>query len=297
MKNKKNPALFAILLALLFTCTLTSSTSVGGSFPRAAHSLDAKALQTAETVGGGAYNREMDAILPFFPSLLEDAWSSHKKVISKRIGPIENHHQLLLKNSANTIEELIDDAKKASPEFIRMLSEISLKTGGVVNFGIENKHMIKNKESIQINVLKSMNAGLAFEDAVKNIRDCLRGTIITESPEQICVIIKSLNDYANRNGREWQFINHWELNHPDGYVGIHAKMLFPIMEDDLYTHRDITIEVQIHLKCIMDGNKQCIKEKSHKLYYQMLRDKLDQKIQSPASMLLYLTGIKEAELN
>lgn len=259
--------------------------------------IDTQSVKTADEIGGGVYYREVDAIVPFFPSLVRDEWLSYKNAIAERIGlilPAPSKESALWKNSATTLDQLILDANRAAPYFWEMCLNVAHKTGGVANFGIDNHHMIKSKRSINLKIEESMRDGLSREEAVTKIRDALRGTIIAETPEQIPLIVQTLKEVAAEMGREFVFINIWNESRPSGYVGIHAKMLYPIYDakgND--TQRNIIIEIQIHLRCIMDGTSTCVKEREHSLYEQMRMRGIDPAIQTSASTLLYLTALKQ----
>lgn len=263
--------------------------------------IDSQSIRTAEKIGGGVYYREVDAIVPFFPALVRAEWLNYKNAISERIGPIHpapTKESALWKNSATTIDQLIADARMAASYFWEMCLNIAHKTCCVANFGIRNSYMIKSKNSINIKVQESMEIGLSREESVSKIRDALRGTIIAETPEQIPTIVQALKEYAHEMGREFVFTNIWEDNRPSGYVGIHAKMLFPICDKyGSYTQRNIIIEIQIHLRCIMDGTKRCVKEREHLLYEQMRIREIAPEIQTAASTLLYLTALKQCLKN
>lgn len=260
--------------------------------------IDSQSVQIAEEIGGGIYYREVDAIVPFFPSLVRAEWLNYKNYIAERIGPIyptTTKESLSWKNSATSIDLLVKDAQTAAPHFLEMCMFVAHKTGSTANFGIDNQYMIKSKRSIARKIQESTRGGLSESDAVSKVRDALRGTIIAETPEQISLITESLKEYAHNLGREIIFINIWEENRPSGYVGIHAKMLFPVYDNKgLYTQRDVIVEIQIHLKCIMDGTKRCVKEREHLMYDQMRKKGVDPEIQTAASNLLYLTALKQS---
>lgn len=258
--------------------------------------IDANSVQTVDQIGGGIYYRSVDAIVPLFPSVLLSEWLEYKNAIVKRMGPIESPpYSLILdwSNTATSIDQLIKDATQASPKFWEMCLDVSKKTGCRVNAGHGNQHMVKNYQGIKDKAQKWANFGLTLEQSVSKIRDALRATLVVDTPEQIPFVINSLKDYAHSIGREFVFINIWNEQRPSGYVGIHSKMLFPIQDKmGRYTERNVIVEIQIHLKCMMDGTKECAKERVHSLYKQMKRLEVEPKIQTAASMLIYLTALK-----
>lgn len=263
--------------------------------------IDTKSVKIVEEIGGGIYYHEVDALVPFFPSLVRAEWQNVKNEIAERIGPIypaPTTESALWKNSATSVDSLIKDAQMAAPYFWETCVLIANKTGTVANFGIDNRYIIKSKKSIERKVQESIEQGVSEEEAIGKMRDSLRGTIIAQTPEQIPFIVQTLKEFAEKEERELVFINIWEDDRPSGYVGIHAKMLFPIYDENgLHTQRNIIIEIQIHLSCIMDGTKKCVKEREHLLYEEMRKGCVDTEIQTAASTLLYLTALKQCPLH
>jgi hypothetical protein len=260
--------------------------------------IDIESIKLVEEIGGGIYHSEVDAIVPFFPSLVRAKWLNVKNEIAQRIGPLNptsTKESTLWKNSATSVESLIKDAQIAAPYFLEKCVLIANKTGTIANFGIGNQYIIKSKKSMERKVKESMlEYGISEEEAVNQMRDSLRGTIIAQTPEQIPLVVQALTEFANEEGREIVFINIWEDNRPSGYVGIHAKMLFPIYDaNEVNTQRNIIVEIQIHLSCIMDGTKKCAKEREHLLYEKIREGEVDPEIQTSASTLLYLTALKQ----
>lgn len=259
--------------------------------------IDAKSLYLVEERGGGIYYDQVDAIVPLFPELIQKEWLHDKNLIAKRIGPIfpaPSKESDLWRNSASTVEELVEDIEMASPDFIKMCKWIKSQTKAKLSFGIQNKHMKKSKKSIERKIQEYVKLDFSREDSITKIRDSLRGTFTLEFPEQIPLVVEKMKEYAKEINTKVVFINIWEENRPSGYVGIHAKMLFPILDrDGKETNRNVIIEIQIHLKCIMDGTPTCVKEREHLLYEQMLQKSVDSKIQTAASNLLYLTALKQ----
>lgn len=262
--------------------------------------IDSQSVKIAEEIGGGVYYHEVDAIVPLFPSLVRTEWMNYKNAIAEEIGaiyPAPTQESALWRNTADSIDALVKDAQMAAPYFWEMCLTIAKRTESIANFGIGNQYMIKSKESISRKVQESVVQGESKEEAISKIRDTLRGTIIAETPEQIPLIVQALKEFAYGMGREIVFINIWKENRPSGYVGIHAKMLFPIYDEEGHqTQSNIIIEIQIHLKCIMDGTQMCVKEREHLLYDEMRKKNVDPEIQTAASTLLYLTALKQCPL-
>ena len=259
--------------------------------------IDVQASRLATELGGGAYSYDLDAIVPIYAAYVRAEWLLLKNHIARRMGPIfprSNPRSASWENSADSIERLLEDAERAGPHFQEKCFEIARKTHSVANFGIANASLIKSKKSLRFKVKQTMREeGIPESLTVKKIRDALRGTIIADVPEQIPSIIQEIKDFASEEGEEVIFINAWEENRPSGYVGIHAKMLLPIHDaEGLESERKIIIEIQIHLRCIMDGSPDCVKEREHLLYEKHRLGESNLAYQRAASTLLYLTALK-----
>lgn len=259
--------------------------------------IDSQSVRIAEEIGGGVYYHEVDAIVPFFPKFVREEWKYYKDKIAKRIGqitPSPSKESALWRNSATSVQMLLKDATMSAPFFWEMCVSIAHQSESTANFGIDNLYMIKSKKSMLRKIQGSMKLGISEKEAVTKLRDALRGTIIAETPEKVFEIVQNIKEFASKKGHEVVFINIWEENRPSGYVGIHAKMLFPVYDSEgLPTDRNIITEIQIHLRCIMDGTKECVKEREHLLYEQMHRRGIEPEIQAAASTLLYLTALKQ----
>ncbi len=247
---------------------------------------------------GGIYSHKLEAIVPFFSSYIRAEWISYKNEIAERIGVI--HHPLnkqsdFWENSSDSIDSLLLDAKIAEPYFRKKCIEIAKRTNSVANFGILDLSIIKSKKSLIRKVKQIVKEkGIPEEWIIPKIRDALRGTIIADIPEQIPSIVDAIKEFAHEEGQEVVFVNLWEESRPSGYVGIHAKMLLPIHEiEKKAPHKYIIVEIQIHLRCIMDGTKECVKEREHLLYDQMRHGGINPELQTAASTLLYLTALKQ----
>jgi Region found in RelA / SpoT proteins len=258
--------------------------------------LNLQVLQVAEKLGGGVFDSQIDAIVPFFPSQARQEWLQCKNDIAKRIGylfPRPSKNSEAWENSARTADELIHDAENMSVYFREKCTQIAEKVNGVANFGVKDQSIVKSKENILRKVKKISRAkGISEEEAIAKVRDALRGTIIVEYPEQIPAVTEAIKEFAVSQKREITFLNIWEDARLSGYVGVHAKMLLPIYENNNKTERNIIIEIQIHLKCLMDGTKNCAKERTHPFYEDFIGDKKYLDVAVPASLLLFLTGLK-----
>src|SRR4029077_11790368 len=138
-------------------------------------------------------------------------WLNKKNEIAERIGPIypaPTRESSLWRNNATTVDQLVQDAQIASPRFWENCILIANKTGSTASFGISNRYMIKSKKSINRKIQEAiLEEGISENEAVRKIRDALRGTIIAERPEQIPFIVQALKEFAYREGRDIVFIN------------------------------------------------------------------------------------------
>jgi hypothetical protein len=258
--------------------------------------LNLQVLQVAEKLGGGVYDSQIDAIIPLYPSQARLEWLRCKNEIAERIGPIFprcNKSSEAWENSAKTADELLHDAEIMTGYFREKCIRIAQKTNGVANFGLEDRSIVKCKENILRKVKKiTRGKNISEEEAISKVRDALRGTIIVDYPEQIPGVAQAIKEFAATEKREVAFLNIWEDIRLSGYVGVHAKILLPIYEDGKKTERNIIVEIQIHLRCVMDGTKNCAKERTHPFYEDFIGDKKYMDVALPASLLLFLTGIK-----
>lgn len=259
--------------------------------------VDLKAALVVEELGGGVYNSEIDAFVPFSSTVIRSEWSKYKNEIAERIGSIDSNmtgESERWENSARTIDELLEDAKMAADSFRKSCLNIADKTHSIAYFGHNDQSLIKERASLTNKVKQTAEElGISREDAVTKIRDALRGTIIVDYPEQVVGVVEAINEFALSENRKAIFINTWEDNRPSGYVGVHAKILLPIRDEDgELIDRNIIVEIQIHLKCIVNASLDSAKERTHQVYEQMRGEKTSEK-QYSASTLLYLTCLKE----
>ena len=158
-----------------------------------------------------------------------------------------------------------------------------------------DKEIVKSETSLSRKVIQdASHLNISQSEAVTKIRDALRGTLIVNTPKQVPLIAKAIQDFVARQGGEVIFRNFWEEERADGYVGVHAKILLPFFDQEQETveKKYVIAEIQIHLRSIMDGTKKSAKEREHKIYEKLRKEDFDTETISSASMLLYLTGIK-----
>ena len=248
-------------------------------------------------VGGGKYSREIEAIIPSNPTEVKSRWVQHKNQIAEKIGPIDpgsSKESALWENSAHSIEDLLKDAKQAAPLFRLGCLQIAKETRSEPFFGPGGREIVKSEKSLTRKVLDdSAKAGISQEQATLKIRDALRGTLIADRPEQVSLIAAKIQEFVNRQGGEVIFKNFWNEEREDGYVGVHAKILFPfhIAQEGESIKKIVIAEVQIHLRSIMDGTKRSAKEREHKIYEKIRKEDADPDAIASASMFLYLSGM------
>lgn len=306
--NNQKTTIFIIFFIFIFSqfnlpsfeqkTNFTTIVKVDKKAAAAVPQIDQKAAMLVEKLGGGIYNDNFEALIPLFPSLVREEWTNHKNEIAERIGPIYSgpiQESQSWENSATTVDELLTDAQLVAPYFQSKSLEIAKNTHSIANFGINDRYVIKSKNSLSRKVkqiIKERN--ISEKEAVAKVRDAVRGTIVARSPEQIPFIVKSIRNFAHEMKCDVVFTNAWEENLASGYVGVHAKMLLPVFEKgESYSNRSIAVELQIHLQCIMDGTMGSVKEREHLLYEKMREGKTDPQLQSAASTLLYLTALKQ----
>lgn len=256
--------------------------------------IDRQAAWEVSKLGGGIYNEELHAIVPVQPNLVNAEWRKSKEIISNRIGqifPLETAENTRWENSARTINDLLFDAKLAAPSFLENCNYIALKTDSKLSLGPNNAHMLKSRKSLTRKVkTDSRKIGITREMAVSKIGDALRGTVITHSPSQIRAITEEIKAYAHRVGGKVYFRNYWDEDRPSGYVGVHAKLILPVQD------RWVLAELQVHLDAIMDGTKDCVKEREHELYEKGRTGSFDPVMLSGASKLLYLSALRRGDV-
>lgn len=258
--------------------------------------IDIKAAElAAEKLNGGHFDEKIHTVIPNDFSETDKVWKQTKDQIAKMIGPIPSSSVLdsaKWENSSKTVDELLQDAKMKAPTFKKDFQEIALKQGAMANFGPGNEFIVKSKGSLTGKVNRdAMALNLSEAEAISQIGDALRGTIITDDVKKIPGIISSIVDYADKQGAKVVFKNLWLEERESGYVGIHAKLLLPVAQED-GTHF-ILAEMQIHLDSIVDGTALSAKERAHLIYENVRTEESSPVELSAASKLLFLTAMQE----
>lgn len=110
-------------------------------------------------------------------------------------------------------------------------------------------------------------------ESVRAIGDALRGTLVANKLEQIPRLLQKINELIKDAGGDSWDKNFWGDPKPLslGYVGFHKRMRIPIppkknQAGEPQKKKFILMELQIHIKQIMDGTDDCAKEITHRLY-------------------------------
>lgn len=261
------------------------------------HEVDLKAAYLAYTrLNGGYYDSDFHAVLPCDVVLTEEQWKKAKDHIAQIIGPLPvlSEQKIVWENSSKDIDNLLLDAIIASPMFKNDLDCIAYQTETKAYFGPEDRNLVKSRESLINKVSLDAEDLENEEEAISKIGDTLRGTIIVEDILKVPSVIAEIINYADFKDTPVTFKNFWLQDRESGYVGIHAKMLFPlpaIEENDAKRH--LLVEIQIHLKSIADGTVDSVKERTHLIYEYARLENFNHLKFSAASKLLYLTAMNE----
>lgn len=285
-------------MVLKFICSIIGIACTIFSLTFSFKEVNERSLRIVKELGGGVYNRELEAIIPLNPQEVKRNWVELKNLIAQEIGPLyppPSRSSANWKNTAQTIEQLLKDAQTAAPLFKEACLQIAEETDSLTYFGTGDREIVKSETSLRRKVIQdASHLNISQSEAVTKIRDALRGTLIAKTPKQISLIAKAIQDFVSRQGGEVIFRNFWEEERADGYVGVHAKVLLPFFdqEQEILKQKYVIAEIQIHLSSIMDGTKRSAKEREHKIYEKLRRDDFDKETISSASMLLYLTGLR-----
>ena len=235
-------------------------------------------------LGGCTFDSTANAYIPIYPKRVQEAWLAQKELIREKIGQIypkdsASIGSYLWKNSAETIDELVDYANQAKPFFRIFLQEIATALEGKTFFGKDDIYIVKTRASIEEKIERSMvdqtKMGLSPSEKriIKLLSDSLRGTIIVKNISQCLKVLGMLRNECAIVDYDLVFSNKFEANYENGYVGVHAKIIYK------YTfsgqERSVVSEVQIHFNAIEDGTPLCPSQATHALY------EMSRKITSP----------------
>jgi len=186
-------------------------------------------------------------------------------------------------NSADSLAQLVADAKATAPAFMKMARDAAKSAGGNSEalFGEHDQHVTKKAPSLAKKIGKKTRG--AFEklkkagvdpaamklptapQILRTIDDSVRGTIVTDTPEQLGDAIRRFRSSVEASGGRVEVDNKWDNNdNPTGYVGVHTKVLMKTPSG-----RDILSELQFHLRSVYDGTEASPKDTSHGIYKQI----------------------------
>ena len=226
-------------------------------------------------LGGCTFDPTVQAYIPIHPERVDQAWLAQKELLREKIGPVypKDSREMgswFWQNTAISIDDLFVHATQAAPFFKSFMEEIATAISGRTYFGEKDKHIVKTRASIEEKVKKIITEqtkyGQSFSerDAVITLNDSLRGTIIIDSIPQCLTTLNMLRNECAIVHYDLVFSNKFDANYPNGYVGIHAKVVYK------YTFsgqkRSVVSEVQIHFNAIEDGTPSCPSQSTHGLY-------------------------------
>lgn len=262
--------------------------------------VDFKAAALAQKkLKGGYFDENSHSVIPHDFAATEKEWKKVKDYLASLIGPVPDlfkEESSNWENSAKTVNDLWQDAYRLSLKFKSDFRTIAAKTDSIVNFGPGDQFIIKTKESLTRKVNQdAMRLKISQEEALAKIGDVLRGTIIVDDIKKISMVIEDIIRYAEQAQAKVTFKNLWKEDREFGYVGIHAKILYPLSNEQGNEIHYILAEMQIHLADMVDGTEMSAKERTHFIYEQIRVDDKPQSIElSAASKLLFLTAMEEA---
>jgi|GEM_PF-2891273 len=260
--------------------------------------IDFKAAVLAQRrLRGGYFDEHIHSVIPNDFNKTDMEWKRIKDQIAYLIGPIpysSPRESASWKNSTKDVDSLLDDARRMSFIFKNDFQSIALQTQTTVHFGSENQFIVKSKESLMKKVKRDAKAlNISQEEAIEKIGDALRGTLIVDDLKTIPLVIAEIIQYVDDIGGKVAFRNLWVEDRKSGYVGVHAKILFPLQnEGKKEGNHYILTEMQIHLDSIVDGSEVSAKERAHSIYENLREDDSPSIQVSAASKLLFLTAME-----
>ncbi len=249
----------------------------------------------------GFYSEDLKAVLPTQPILTQLLWEQRKNQVARTIGVLPNPatlESMLWSNSATTQSELIEQSKKLAPAFKEMCHQIGKQTGTKPYFGEQDRYIVKTPTSLARKVAQDAKVMATSEqDSLAKIGDALRGTIVVDSPTQIPKVVKAIIAQVQQQGGEVVFKNLWAEDRASGYLGVHAKMNLPLPPQEGSSEKGtILVELQIHLKPLMDGTEECVKEYSHGLYERARVGVVNPTDIYTASKLMFLMALQNVKV-
>lgn len=219
--------------------------------------------------GGCDYDPQLHTFIPKNPDEINKTWIENRDKINDLLGSITPVDSLKTpdgqpgsftwENTPTSLQRLHETAVDAAPEFMRFLNKVSSDVGAETSYGPGNKFVIKSKKGMWDKVHTRMR--WAGNNALACINDCLRGTIMVKDIDQAKQLISHLTKSSERMGYKIAYSNKFQANYPEGYVGIHARLLYTAPNGE-----KILAEIQIHFNDIENGTPECPSQHTHKTY-------------------------------
>jgi tetratricopeptide (TPR) repeat protein len=142
--------------------------------------------------------------------------------------------------------------------------------------------------------------------SVANLGDIVRGSLIADKIDQIPILLNRVIAWVEKNEGKLFVKNFWSDPKPlsKGYVGVHARIHMPIPPVSANAaeavnnspnepRKYILMELQLHLRAIMNGTLDCAKEFAHRLYKLPEEDAKETASADviSSSQLIYLTSM------
>jgi HK97 family phage portal protein len=261
-----------------------------GDKPKGSSDVSVKSLQAhADKVAGGS---DLDGSLktPDFPDgavvprdiAKLDAYHAAKKAeLAERIN-VPSDKSAQVANAATTVEELLADAREVAPAYKRLVEQAAKESGSEASLGkvdpkdpsfeylnehADGTHMLKAPRSLEPKVGRvraEENYGPDVTDATivsRELKDAVRGTLISDTPESLGSAVRSVRQQAERDGLAVTIKNRFEDNAKTGYAAVHMTL-----QMQTPSGRPVMTELQFHLRQAYDGNQGSPKDNSHGLY-------------------------------
>lgn len=248
--------------------------------------------------GGAVVNEDLDVLEPVDSRPIDLAWVRFKNIIAQEIGvitPSVTKESRLWNNTAETVDEILNDAKMMMPSFKKACEEIAKDVGVKMTYGPNDAYAVKGRESLTRKIdTDSEQMGITKEESLKMIGDVLRGTVVVNDPRQIPLVVDKVKNFAMQMGGDVVFKNLWIEERASGYIGVHAKLHLPVVDEKggKISEKMMIVELQIHLDSIMDGSPECIKEYTHTIYEKVRTGTVDPLRVNPISRVLFASALK-----
>lgn len=246
-------------------------------------------------------------VTAFVPSDVDgtyDLWAEYRATIHASIGesldPIASAPERV--NTADSIVALHETAVAAQDDYLAYVNAVvDAVPGTMASFGPDNAFLVKRLDSLQRKVWQQMTVmNITEAEAVADIIDSIRGTIITHDPDCYGRILDAMKSNLPRTSNIVFRDYYGDREYASGYVGVHGVVAFDLgSSDNNGTENIILSELQVHLFSVMDGTMDSPKEYSHPIY-EVLRqipipvpESVERDLNA-ASRLMFLFGMEKA---